>query len=271
MFNYVDSNQDLRVGKIVGHVILLVIVLVLVWGSFGTVSAGNVGVKTRFGKVIGTEQPGLFFKLPLMDTVTQMDVQTQKDQADATAASNDLQSVTATVAVNYHVESQDASAIFANIGPDYADRVISPAIQESVKSVTANYTAEQLITQREKVREDIISLLTTKLQTYGVQTDSLNIVNFEFSKSFNDAIEAKVTAQQNALAAKNKLDQVQFEAQQTIAKAKGDAEAITIQTEAINSQGGATYVNLQAIKQWDGHLPTTMLSGSSVPFVNLKN
>lgn len=262
-------NEDVKVGKWIGLGVAGLILIILAFTSFGTVKAGNIGVKTRFGKVTGTVQPGLYFKAPLVDHITQMDVQTQKDQADATAASNDLQSVTATVAVNYHVEPQDAATIYSNVGADYADRVISPAIQESVKSVTANYTAEQLITQREKVREDIIALLTTKLQTYGVQTDSLNIVNFEFSKTFNDAIEAKVTAQQNALAAKNKLDQIQYEAQQTVATAKAQAESIQIQAQAINSQGGADYVQLQAIKQWDGHLPTQMVPGATVPFLNL--
>ena len=192
MFNYVD-NGDIRVGKIIGHLVLLFIILTVLFGSFGSVPAGNVGVKTRFGKVLSTVQPGLYVKVPMIDSVVQMDVQTQKDQTNATAASNDLQSVTATVAVNYHVESQDAATIFANIGADYAERVISPAIQESVKSVTANYTAEQLITQREKVREDILALLTTKLQVYGVQTDSLNIIDFNFSKQFNEAIEAKLS------------------------------------------------------------------------------
>lgn len=269
MFNYTNTDGDIRGGKVFGHIVLGLVILILVLGSFGTVSAGNIGVETRFGKVVGTLQPGLYVKTPIVTSVTEMDVQTQKDQADATAASNDLQSVTATVAVNYHVEPQDASTIFANIGADYADRVISPAIQESVKSVTANYTAEQLITEREKVREDILALLTTKLQVYGVQTDSLNIVNFAFSDQFNTAIEAKVTAQQNALAAQNKLVQVQAEADQTVATAKAQAQAIQIQAQAINSQGGADYVQLQAIKQWDGHLPTNMIPGGAVPFLNL--
>ncbi len=241
-----------KAGLVVSGIIALFI-LILIFGSFGTISAGNIGVKTRFGKVIGTVQSGLYFKLPIVEHVTSMDVQTQKDQADAIAASNDLQSVTATVAVNYHVEAQDAQTIFANIGADYADRVISPAIQEAVKSITANYTAEQLITQREKVREDIIALLTTKLQAYGVQTDSLNIVNFSFSEQFNQAIEAKVTAQQNALAAQNKLAQVQYEAEQTVATAKAQAQAIQIQAQAINSQGGADYVKLKAIEKWSGN------------------
>lgn len=263
------QNQNTLIAKWVGYGVLALIIIIVLFGSFGTVSAGNVGIKTRFGKVVGTVEPGLYFKLPIFEHVTSMDVQTQKDQADATAASNDLQSVTATVAVNYHVEPQDAFKIFSNIGADYADRVISPAIQESVKSATANYTAEQLITEREKVREDILNLLTSKLQVYGVQTDSLNIVNFAFSDQFNQAIEAKVTAEQNALAAKNKLDQVNYEAQQTVASAKAQAEAIQIQAQAINSQGGADYVNLQAIAKWDGHLPQQFVPGSAIPFINL--
>lgn len=266
---FTDKDGNIKVFSVSVSLIILVIILVLVFSSIGTVSAGNVGVKTRFGKVVNTVQPGLYFKAPFIEGVTQMDIQTQKDQADATAASNDLQSVTATVAVNYHVEPQDASTIYQNIGYDYADRVISPAIQESVKSVTANYTAEQLITQREKVREDILTLLTTKLQTYGVQTDSLNIVNFAFSNQFNQAIEAKVTAQQNALAAQNKLQQVQFEAEQTVATAKAQAEAIQIQAQAIEQQGGANYVQLQAVNKWDGHLPNQMIPGATLPFINL--
>lgn len=255
--------------KIIAGIVAALVVLMLLAGSVGTVSAGSIGIKTRFSKVVNTIQPGLYFKLPFIEHIEQMDVQTQKDQADATAASNDLQSVTATVAVNYHVEPQDASTIYQNIGTDYADRVISPAIQESIKSVTANYTAEQLITQREKIREEILTLLTSKLQTYGVQTDSLNIVNFAFSPQFNQAIEAKVTAQQDALAAQNKLQQVQFEADQTVATAKAQAEAIQIQAQAIQQQGGTNYVQLQAVNKWDGHLPTQMIPGSSVPFINI--
>lgn len=245
--------------------------LVIIFGSVGTVPSGNVGVKVHLNKAVATIQPGLYFKLPFFDRVVRMDVQTQKDQAASTAASNDLQSVTATVAVNYHVEPADALNIFSNIGADYEERVISPAIQESIKSITANYTAEQLITQREKVREDILLLLTDKLQVYGVHTDSLNIVNFDFSPQFNEAIEKKVTAEQNALAAKNKLEQVKYEAEQTIETAKATAEAQRISSAALAAQGGSDYVQLKAIEKWDGHLPTQMIPGSTVPFVNLKN
>lgn len=252
MFNYTDSNGNVKVVKIAVQVVVVLVLISLIFGSFGTVSSGYRGVKTRFGKALGIISPGLYFKLPFVDHVTQMDVQTQKEQADATAASNDLQSVTATVAVNFHTEPYQVVNIYQNIGADYQDRVITPAIQESIKSVTANYTAEQLVTNREVVRQDILALLTTKLQAYGISVDSLNIVNFAFSDQFNTAIEAKVTAQQNALAAQNKLVQVQAEADQTVAKAKADAEAIQIQAQAINSQGGADYVELQKVQKWNG-------------------
>ncbi len=268
---FIDSKTgDVKVGQVIGAVVGLIFVLVIVFGAFGTIPSGYVGVKTQFGKVVGTINPGVYVKLPIIQGVTEMDVQTQKDQADATAASNDLQSVTATVAVNYHVEPQDASQIYANIGTDYASRVISPAIQESIKSVTANYSAQELITSREKVREDIIALLSGKLQTYGVQTDSLNIVNFKFSDQFEQAIEAKVTAVQDAEAAKNKLAQVQYEAQQRVAEADGEAKAIQIQSAAINSQGGAAYIQKLAIDKWDGHYPATYFAGQSgTPLINI--
>jgi len=255
--------------NVFGLGIIIVLALVVIFSSVGTVGAGEIGVKTRFGAVAGSVGPGLYFKLPFVEGMTIMDTQTQKEQVKASAASNDLQTVTAEVAVNFHVNPKDAKVIYATIGADYQSRVIDPAIQESVKSVTANYTAEQLVTEREKVRDEITALLTTKLTAYGINVDSLNIVNFDFSDTFNAAIEAKVTAEQNALAAKNKLDQVKFEAEQTVATAEAQAKAIQIQAQAINSQGGADYVQLQAVNKWDGHLPTQMTPNGAVPFLNL--
>lgn len=267
---YTQDTGDVNLWKIGFHSFLFLLALILVFGSFGTVSAGQRGVKTRFSKVVGIIDPGLYFKLPFVEDVTGMDVQTQKEQTDATAASSDLQDVNTTVAVNYNVDAGRVGDLFTNIGEDYGSRIIDPAIQEVVKAVTAKYTAEQLITKRTEVTDAIQNQLTDKLSGYYIHVATVSIVNFAFSGSFNQAIEAKVTAEQNALAAKNKLDQVKFEAQQKIETAKADAEAIRIQASAINSQGGADYVALQAIKQWDGHYPTTVMGGSTVPLIQLK-
>lgn len=257
-------------AKVFAHAVIFVLVLIVLFSSFGTVGAGYVGVKTEFGAVKGTIQPGFYAIIPFIENVQVMDTQTQKEQVDATAASSDLQSVTATVAINFHVNPGDAATIYQTIGADYQARVIDPAIQESIKSVTANYTASQLIDNREQVRDGILTLLSTKLQVYGVNTDALNIVNFNFSDSFNTAIEAKVTAQQNAEAAQNKVAQTQAEASSTIIAAEAQAKAIQIQAEAIQQQGGANYVQLQAVQKWNGVLPTQMIPGETIPFINLK-
>lgn len=251
------QSPEIRIAKYVGLGILALIILIVLFGSFGTVSAGEIGVKTSFGNVVGQVQPGLYFKMPIYQSVVSMNVQTQKEAVKSVeAASQDLQTVSTDVTVNYHLDPKDAAKIFQSVGLDYASKVIDPAIQESVKATTAKYTAEQLITHREQVRDDIVALLTSKFQQFSLQLDTVNITNFAFSETFNTAIEAKVTAEQNALAAQNKLAQVQAEAQQTIATAKAQAEAIQIQAQAINSQGGEDYVALQKIKAWDGHACT---------------
>lgn len=274
MARYYDkTTEEFKVIPIVRDAVLGLIALSVVFGAFGTVGAGQVGIRTTFSSVSGTVNPGLYFKVPFIQHVVRMDVQTQKEEVKAVeAASQDLQTVTTDVAINYHLEGSKAAAIYQNIGVDYASRVIDPAIQESVKANTAKYTAEQLITNREAVRQGIIDLLTQKMTQFGIMVDAINITNFAFSQDFTQAIEAKVTAVQNAEAAKNKLAQVQYEAQQTIATAQGQAEAIRIQAQAINSQGGADYVALQAIQKWDGHYPSTYLgSQSSLPIINISS
>lgn len=253
---YIVKNQfgaeRVNYVKLITHGILFLILLSFVFGSFGTIGAGERGVKTRFSKVVGVVEPGLYFKTPFIESVSSIDVQTQKEQTDASAASSDLQDVNTTVAVNYNVDAGKVADLYTNIGEDYSSRVIDPAIQEVVKAVTAKYTAEQLITKRTEVTDAIQTQLTDKLSSYYIHVATVSIVNFAFSGSFNQAIEAKVTAEQNALAAKNKLDQVKFEAEQTIATAQAQAEAIKIQAQAINSQGGADYVHLKTVEKWDG-------------------
>jgi regulator of protease activity HflC (stomatin/prohibitin superfamily) len=126
------------------------------------------------------------------------------------------------------------------------------------KSVVAKYSAEESITKRSEVSKDIEEALNARLQKYGITIQSFNIINFEFSKSFNDAIEAKVTAEQDALTQKNKLEQVKYESEQKIVSAEAQAKAIEIQAKAIQNQGGEEYVKLKWIEKWNGQLPTTM-------------
>lgn len=269
MSAYIDQRGEPKIGKIITHIVIGLILLIVVFGSVGSIGAGYRGVRTQFGAVKGVVDNGLYFKLPIIQGVVKMNVQTQKEQVQAEAASKDLQNVSTTIALNYNLYPDKVSDLYSKIGVEYKSRVIDPAIQEAVKSATAKYTAEELVTKRPEVRDAIKTELISRLANEFIQVSEVSIVNFDFSSSFNQAIEAKVTAEQNALAAKNKLEQVKFEAEQRVASAQAEAEAIKIQAQAINSQGGADYVQLKAIEKWNGSLPQQMIPGSAVPFINL--
>jgi len=265
-----DVEQRKVILKWVAKGVGVLFALIVVFGSFETIGAGERGVVLRLGAVNRVMVEGLNFKIPLIESVKTLDVKTQKETAQATAASKDLQTITAEVALNYHLQPEAVTRLWQSVGEDYKGRIIDPAIQEAVKSATAKFTAEELITKRPSVKDEITLALTARLSKEFIIVDEFSIVNFDFSASFNEAIEAKVTAEQNALASKNKLEQVKYEAEQRIAQSKGEAEAIRIQAEAIQSNGGAEYVNLKSIEKWNGILPTMMISGGSVPFLNIK-
>lgn len=248
-------------GGIIGIILFFMLI------PFGMIPAGSRGIMLRFGAVTGKVlEEGLYFRLPIAETVSVMDVRLQKEQVEASAASKDLQSVQSTVAANFHIKPDRVADMFKEVGIDYKARLIDPALQESVKATTAKFTAEELVTRREEVREEMKSLLQAKLEPRGIVIDDFNIVNFDFSESFNAAIEAKVTAEQAALTAKNRLEQVKFEAEQRIAEARGKAEALRVESEAIKSSPAV--LELRAIEKWDGKLPAVMGSGAT-PFVNI--
>lgn len=262
------------------------LVIVAIFGSIGTVGAGERGIKTRFRAIQGIVPQGLYFKLPLVETVHKMDVKTRTvnydkngtegdaiDTSQLFGASKDLQDVAIGVVVNYHINPLKVESIFAQYSSvnNYQTNVIEPVIREVVKSTSAKYTAEELVTKRAEFADRVNGLLNEQFIAKDAVLERFSVTNFEFSKAFSQAIEAKVTATQNAEAAKNKLEQIKFEAQQTIEKAKAEAEAIRIQAQAINSQGGADYVALKAVEKWTGVLPIQMIPGQSVPFINVNS
>lgn len=176
--------------------------------------------------------------MPFITKAVKYNIQTQKAQGVADASSKDLQSVGATIVVNYKFKEEEVVKLYKNVGKEekVQEKILEPAIQEVFKAVVAKYSAEELITKRSEVSKDIEDALNKRLEPYGVQIQLFNIVNFEFSKSFNDAIEAKVTAEQEALAEKNKLEKVKYESEQKIVAAEAQAKAIEIQAKAIQNQ-----------------------------------
>lgn len=247
--------------------IVVIAIFLVGFLSIGTVGAGQRGVLLEFGAVTGKVfDEGLYFKVPFAQSVVKMDVQIRKVETKADSASKDLQSVAAIIALNYHLDPDTVATIYQATRQRYRTRIIDPAIQEAMKAASAQFNAEELITKRSDVRDLVRRLLTEKLQPRGIIVDEFNVVNFNFSTSFNDSIERKVTAEQDALAAKNKLEQVKFEAQQRIEEAKGKAEAIRIEADALRANPAV--LELRAIEKWNGILP--QVTGEAVPFINIQ-
>lgn len=272
-------------GLVKGVVIGLVVLFVAVWlWPLTSVGTGQVGVVTVFGSVSDKVlDPGLHLVNPLA-AIHKVSLQTQtivfdnekrngdlNEGSSLFAATKDLQDVQIAVVVTYHLPVTMAKEVYQQYqGLDnFQTSKISPIVREAVKAASAQYTAEELVTKRAEVSDVIDKNIHTKFTELNTIAESFKIVNLEFSPEFTKAIELKATAVQNAEAAKNKLVQVQYEAQQQVEKAKAEAETIRIQAQAINSQGGADYVALQAIQKWDGKLPAQMIPGGALPFLNL--
>jgi regulator of protease activity HflC (stomatin/prohibitin superfamily) len=252
-----------------GGVAALIAVLVL--NPFVIVGPGERDVVMNFGAV----QPdvlgeGLHLRIPIMQKVVLMDVKVQKEQVDADAASKDLQDTSSTVALNYHIDPDRANDVYQQIGWAFSDRVIAPAMQEAIKAVTAGYTAMELITQREKVRNEVRQQLRERLAAYNIIVDDFSIVNFSFSPQFTQAIESKQTAEQLALKAQRDLERIRIEAEQKVAQATAEAEALRLQKMEVTPQLVALRqieVQQKAIDKWDGRLP--QVTGGAMPFLDV--
>ena len=258
--------------KFIWIIVLVIafIVFISLW-PFRVVGAGERGVVLNWGAFNGQiMEPGIHTIDPIGTSVVKLDVQTQKlEVAKSEAYTHDLQVVDIQSSLNYNVDPASAGNLYKTIGEDYENKVISPNLEAAVKQTIAQYTAEEMLAKRGEVQSAIESNIKSVLSPLGIVVTKYALENESFSAAYEQAIEQKQIAEQDALKAKNKLDQVQFEADQTVATAKAQAEAIKIQADAINAQGGADYVQLQAIGKWNGVLPSQMVPGSTVPFINL--
>jgi prohibitin 2 len=281
---------------IVPIIIGIIIISIIAVSSIRMVDAGNRGVLVQFGNVDtgNSLDEGLHFVVPFRDNVVQMEVRTQKIVEDTTSASKDLQDVTTQVALNYHLDPDRAQVVYQQLGFDYANRVIIPAIQESVKQVTARFNAEELITNRETVKNQIEEQISARLAAYNIIADAISITDFQFSQLFKSAVEAKVSAQQRALQAQNELRRIQIEAQQNeaqaigeqkaniaraegikqsnVLQAEGEAQAITIIDEQLRNN--PTYLEWLKATKWDGVLPLVTGGGGAggqgvTPFIEI--
>ena len=253
---------------------LVILVVALLTASFGQVPAGYRGIVLMFGAPTGQVLNEGFYTLlpPYIKTVELMNVQVLVYEAPAEAASKDLQMVKTQVALNYTLEPDALVRIYRDLRNEYVDRIIKPAIQEAVKSTTARFTAEELITRRPEVRDAIESVLSQRLSRFGIRIVAMSITDFDFSEAFNQAIEAKVTAQQQALKAERDLQRVKLEAQQQIERARAEAEALRIQKENVTPELvrlRQIEAQMKAIEKWDGRMPTVVTAGGPVPLLDV--
>ena len=263
---YEDEDGDTDKLKVtivvISGVLGILLFLGVLFGFFFVVGPGEQGVifNTFSGVKEKTYDEGFHFKMPFFEKPYRFEVRTQVYDADASAASKDLQVVSTKVALNFHVEKAYLNTLFKEIGGEYRDRIIRPSVQEVVKAVTSKHIAEELITKRELVKDEIKNALRERLAVSHLILDDLSITNFDFSQEFNHAIEQKVTAEQNALKELNNLKLVEYQAQQSVAKARGEAEAIKLTNEEL--QKSPQYVSYLMIQKWDGKMPLSVGGGS---------
>ncbi len=245
----------------------LVVLLIIAFNSFQIIGAGERGVVfSKFGGVQqGVRGEGLQLKIPLIQAIVPIDVRIHKAETEASASSKDLQTVHSRIALNYHIAPDEAAQLYQEVGTLYKERLIDPSVQEAVKAATAQFTAEELITRRAEVSTLIKEMLAERLIPRNIMVDEFNIVDFTFSDVFNQAIEAKQTAEQNALKAQRDLERIKIEAEQKVTEATAEAESQRLQRETITE----TILQLRAIEKWDGVLP--QVTGGSVPFIDLRS
>lgn len=244
----------------------LLFLLINVFGCFTTIKTGEVGIKVRFGEIVSsTTDTGIVFKLPFED-IKKINVKVQKYENEEvfSTSTKDLQIVNnIKVSINYQIDGTKAVDLYKTVGTNYQTTVLEPAIQETIKAVISQYTAEELVTKRSDVSIAINNTLDERISLYGINSVAVSINNFDFSESYNQAIEQKAVAEQEVETSKNQLEKAKIDAEKKKVEAQGEAEANALLQQSLTDQ----IIAQQFIEKWNGQLPTTM-TDSAIPFIN---
>ena len=262
-----DKAGNYSIGKIVGAVAVLILALIVLGGSLVVVEAGQTGVILTFGRVSPVVlQEGIHFKVPFAQSVVMINNRIVKTEVTTEAFSKDLQTVSTVIAVNYHINKSSSAEIYKEVGLGFEDVLVTPAINEVLKAVTANYTAQQLVSSRGEVSLLLDENLNTKLNEYGILVDDLNIINWDFSEEFITAIEAKQVAEQNLIKTRTEQEQAlviaNTEAQKQVIAAQAEADKIKLLADAtadsnqtIAQSLSDILIRYETLQKWDGQLP----------------
>ena len=245
----------------------LLVCFIVLCNPFVMVGPGERGIKITLGHV----QPesygeGLHTIFPFVQKFRTMDVKTQKDTYSTQVYTKDIQQARITYVINYNIQPNLVNKLFQNIGMDYQSKILMPIVEGTIKDIIGKWNAQDLIANREKATGDILYKLQAALKDNYINVTDFQMTDINYSKVFEQAIESKVTEEQEALKAKNKTVQVQEEAKQKVIAAEAEARSMAIRAQALSQN--KSLVQYEAVQKWDGKMPQYML-GNSVPFINV--
>lgn len=246
---------------------LLGLVLIF-FGCFSTIKTGEIGIKTKFGKITNTtKNEGIVWKSPL-EKIEKIDIKVQKYENENAldTSTKDMQVVNnIKVSVNYKIDGEKAIDLYKKVGMNYQTIILEPSIQETIKGVISKYTSEELVTKRSEISLDINNVLNDKLQQYGINSVSVAINNFDFSEAYNQAIEKKAVAEQEVETSKNQLEKAKVDAETKKVKAQGDAEANALLEKSLTKE----ILIEKWIEKWNGETPKVSSDGSMIDISEL--
>ena len=275
-----DKAGNFSPFRLVGLILVVVFAVIFLSSSFVVIPAGHTGVALTFGKVEDNVlQEGLHFKVPFVQKIVVVDNRIVKLDVNTEAFSKDLQTITTVVAVNYHVGKESSQTVYKNVGMGFEDVLITPAVNEVLKAVTAKYTAVELVSSRAEVSMLLDEGLNEKLNNYGIFINELNIINWDFSEEYINAVEAKQVAEQNLIKTRTEQEQAlviaNTEAQKRVIAAEAEANEIKVLAEAnaesnriLTESISELLIRYQTVSKWDGKLPTVM-SGSDNMLIDI--
>ena len=270
MFDDFDEEEKKALKKLGKGILIGVVVVLLIiifFASFTTIKSGEVGLKVRFGKIVDSSMnEGVNFKIPFVEKIVKVNIKVQKVELETESSSKDLQTIKTKLAVNYRIANNKATSLYKTVGKNYEETVLVPAIQESIKAVYSQYTAEQMITVRNEVSDKCLEELQSKMEKYGIVIEDFNIIDLDFSEAYNQAIEEKQVAEQKVLTAQQELEKTKIEAEKKLVEAEATKKANELLKQTLTDE----VIAKQFIEKWNGQLPTTYAGNDILSIFNLK-
>ena len=253
-----EQLKKIKKGAIKG--IIIIFLIITLFCSFKTIKSGEVGLKVRFGKIVDTSlNEGFNFKIPYIEKIVKVNIKVQKEEIEVESSTKDMQLINTAIAVNYRVDYEKASSLYKNVGDNYVETILTPAIKESIKSAIAKYNAEEITTKRSEVSSNCLEAIQKKVGKYGIIVEDFNLTNFNFSQAYTTAIEQKKVAEQN-------LERTKLQAEAQIVEAEATKKANDLMKKSLTDE----LIAKQFIEKWDGKLPETYAGKDILGIFNLK-